>query len=140
MRSKNNDDNATNTVRRALLGAHEALLSAVRIGYERANGRVEGPFALLELAANDEAFAWIRPLSQLIVAFDEAGDEGTLDVNDARAVRALVKPLLTEPSDFLERYVEMMQREPDVVFANAKLTRALAALREVAETASAAEA
>src|SRR6185295_17132587 len=66
-------------VRRGLLRVHKALLDDAQIRYEREQGRVEGSGALLRLVLNDPWFAWLLPLSGLVVQIDEllAADEPT---------------------------------------------------------------
>src|SRR5579862_2837793 len=56
---------------RSLLGIHKALLDHERARYERAHGRVESAGAYLQLVINDPYFAWLGPLTQVIVAIDE---------------------------------------------------------------------
>ena len=58
---------------------HKALLDDARIRYEREQGRIEGAGALLHLVLNDPWFAWLHPLSGLVVQIDEllASDEPT---------------------------------------------------------------
>jgi len=58
-------------VRRGLLRVHKSLLEDARIRYEREQGRIEGSGALLRLVLNDPWFAWLHPLSGLVVQFDE---------------------------------------------------------------------
>jgi hypothetical protein len=111
------------TFRNRLLELHRALLEAVRIDYERANGRVESAGALLQLVTRDAAFAWLHPLSKLIVDLDDPEV-----VPDAAAGRALAEPLLTGGSDFHARYLEVLQTAPAVVLAHAYAIRALKAL------------
>lgn len=62
-------------VRRAALHLHKVLIEAVRLDYERAHGRIENPVELLQLVANDEQFAWLRPLTRLLVELDEEPEE-----------------------------------------------------------------
>ena len=66
-------------MRRGLLRVHKALLDDARIRYEREQGRIEGSGALLQLVLNDPWFAWLHPLSGLVVQIDEllAADEPT---------------------------------------------------------------
>ena len=83
-------------VRRGLLRVHKALLDDARIRYEREQGRIEGSGALLRLVLNDPWFAWLHPLSGLVVQIDEllAADEPTVADGDAllNQARALMRP------------------------------------------------
>lgn len=58
----------------ALLALHKKLLDAERARYERTNGRIPGPGILLQLVLNDPWFAWLRPISTLVVQIDERMD------------------------------------------------------------------
>src|SRR5687767_980307 len=57
-------------LRHALLHLHKTLLDWERAAYERIHGRVTGN-ALLQAIMNDPQFAWLHPMSQLIVTIDE---------------------------------------------------------------------
>jgi hypothetical protein len=117
-------------VRDAVLAVHRALLETERLAWERMNGRVAGNLEVLRLAIEDPWFAWLRPLTALIAAMDEAlqdqGPEG----------EARIAPILTEAatllhpdadgSDFQQRYDEFVQRAPDVAVAHGRLMRVLA--------------
>ena len=72
-------------VRVGLLRIHKALLDDARIRYEREQGRIEGSGALLQLVLNDPWFAWLHPLSGLVVQIDEllAADEPTVADGEA---------------------------------------------------------
>lgn len=117
-------------LRLGLLRLHKALLDAERADYERVHGQVNGG-ELLQLAINHEQFAWLRPVSELIVRIDElldADEPATPD--DAESLlaeaRALLKPL--EAGDgFGQKYFSAIQREPDVVLAHREVTRLLSA-------------
>ena len=66
---------ATDDVRklsRALLEFHKMLIDAERDEYVRAHGVALTPSALLELLIGDSSFNWLQPLTQAIVAIDEA--------------------------------------------------------------------
>ena len=108
-------------VRRGLLRIHKALLDDARIRYEREQGRIEGSGALLRLVLNDPWFAWLHPLSGLVVQIDEllASEEPT--TSDAEALlnqaRALIRPDATGEG-FQRRYHRAIQDVPDVLIAH----------------------
>jgi len=83
-------------VRRGLLRVHKTLLEDARIRYEREQGRIEGSGALLRLVLNDPWFAWLHPLSGLVVQIDEllAADEPTSADGEAllNQARSLMRP------------------------------------------------
>jgi len=111
--------------RRAALDLHKVLLDALRVDYERAHGRVQSPGELLRLVTQDQAFAWLRPLSQLIVALDECEANPEAGASGAAGVRGELRRLLEAPH-FRPHYLECLQREPAVVLAHARLQQHLA--------------
>ncbi|MBV6520718.1 MAG: hypothetical protein MNPFHGCM_00836 [Gemmatimonadaceae bacterium] len=115
--------NRLRTVRRGLLLLHKGLLDAERVRYERLNGRVEGGGTMLQLLLHDPWFAWLRPLSELIVQIDEQlDDDKPASANQVAALISQVKTLLRprEGSDdpFEENYFAALQQSPDVVMAH----------------------
>src|SRR4051812_21279066 len=79
-----------NDVRRRLLELHKALVDVERESYERARGRMtDGEF--LKALIEDPAFAWLGPLTALIVRLDEM--EGDDVPRDYKAeIKRLLKP------------------------------------------------
>jgi hypothetical protein len=117
-------------LRLGLLRLHKALLDAEREDYERVNGQVTGG-ELLQLAINHEQFAWLRPVSELIVRIDELLDAvEPATGNDAESLLAEARSLL-KPSEagggFGGKYFDAIQREPGVVLAHREVTRLLSA-------------
>jgi hypothetical protein len=108
-------------VRRALLHLHKTLLDWERTAYERIHGRVSS-HDLLQAILNDPQFAWLRPLSELIVRIDELMAHEAPDTSaDVNAIldraRALVSP--EEGSGpYAQRYHAALQEHPDAVFAH----------------------
>lgn len=117
-------------VRDAVLTVHRSLLETERLAWERMNGRVAGNLEVLRLAIEDPWFAWLRPLTALIAAMDEALQD------DSPEAEARVGPIIAEASallrpdengsDFQQRYDEFVQRAPDVAVAHGRLMRVLA--------------
>jgi len=114
-------------LRHRLLGLHKAIVDVERIAYERMHGRVTAGEFLGTLVSGDE-FAWLRPLTALIVQLDELID--AREVTDAQAadawpdaLRALLRPD-PDGDDFQRRYAELLQSSPDVALAHAAVTRA----------------
>jgi hypothetical protein len=62
----------TDELRHALLGLHKSLVDYAKTSYESTHGPVGGPANLFRLLVDDPAFQWLRPLSETIVAIDEA--------------------------------------------------------------------
>lgn len=88
------------TVRHELLSLHRALIDAQRAAHERDHGKVTAA-AFLELVIGAPEFAWLRPMTALIVAIDEAIDEANPDSPRARrlALLAAKKAALGGASD-----------------------------------------
>lgn len=108
-------------LRHALLRLHKVLLDWERSGYERIHGR-QSSHDMLTALLNDPQFAWLRPMSQLIVRIDEILGEKTPPMrNDVDAIVAQVKAL-TSPKEtgntYERRYDMALQDHPDAVFAH----------------------
>ena len=58
-------------VRKAVLGLHKALLESERASYERIFGKIGSSYQFLQSVTTDPWFAWLRPVTQLIVVMDE---------------------------------------------------------------------
>jgi hypothetical protein len=112
-------------VRDALLALHKALVDSERIGYEQAIGPIPSPNHFLKLLTSDPWFAWLQPLSRLIVTMDAALDAKeplSLEranelVEDARKILVVSE----EGDGFPRSYFEALQRDPDVIFAHARV-------------------
>src|SRR5436190_15768456 len=110
-------------LREGLFSLHKALIASERVGYEEAFGAIGAPANFLRLLLNDPWFAWLRPLSGLMAAMDEAMD-GKEPLTGRRAVELLneARDLLRpdeEGEGFGRHYFIAMQRDPDVLLAHA---------------------
>lgn len=111
----------------ALLKLHKALLDSEKIVYENNVGPIQSPNHFFQLLTNDPYFAWLRPISQLIVAIDETLDAGepltntNVDSLMSQSVFLLVPAQNT--GDFAERYVAALQRDPRVILAHAQVAK-----------------
>ncbi len=108
-------------LRQALLRLHKTLLDWERTAYDRVHGRTTG-HPLLQAILNDPQFAWLRPLSELIVRIDETLDNDLADIpGEADAIVAQARKLVS-PADqgapYAERYQAALQEYPDAVFAH----------------------
>jgi hypothetical protein len=112
-------------LREALLALHKALVDSERISYEQNLGTIPSPNHFLKLLTDDPWFAWLHPLSQLIVAMDEALDAKTKTPLTGAAAAALVNRtgellVASEAGEgFARHYFDALQRDPDVVMAHA---------------------
>ena len=114
-------------LRHALLKLHKALVDSEGVGYEKTIGKIKSPNHFLQLLTGDPWFAWLHPLSQLIVAMDEVAGRGR--TVDLAKVDALVREsdlllVVSETSEgFSGHYHEALQRDPDVVLAHAEVVK-----------------
>ncbi len=115
--------------RDALLSVHKALLDHERARYERTMGPIESSGRLLQLVIHDPWFAWLHPMTELVVQIDElvTGKEppaaGTLEALLGQA-KGMFNP--TEDGDEFQRhYHEAMQDAPAVVLAHADAVKRL---------------
>ncbi len=123
-------------LRNALFDLHKALVDSERVSYEKTMGAIRSPNQFLQLLTSDPWFAWLHPLSQLIVAMDEALDEKEPLTN--AGVAALVNQtrlllVVSETGDgFSKHYFDALQRDPDVVLAHAETAKLLGPRRSTA--------
>ena len=114
-------------LRDALLNLHKTLIDSERVVYERDVGPIQSPNHFFQLLTNDPWFAWLRPISQLIVAIDETLDakEPLTKVSVDALMRQSVFLLVPAQSsgDFAERYVAALQRDPRVILAHAQVAK-----------------
>ena len=109
-------------VRQALLALHKTLVDSERVTYEQTVGAIRSPGQFLQLLTNDPWFAWLQPLSQLIVSIDQAMDGK--EPLTAPVVDAAIKEAgaLLAPSEigegFSHHYFDALQRDPNVVVAH----------------------
>lgn len=114
---------------KALLPLHRVLIESARDDYALAYGKTVGPTQLIQLMADDPFFAWLKPMTSLIVDIDEMV-RTDFEANDARAIAARVEQLFDDA--FNERYVPLLQQSVDVAIAHAAIRAALAKLAQSA--------
>jgi hypothetical protein len=107
-------------VRRRLLELHKTLIDAEREQHERTLGRLSDG-ELLDALIKDPVFAWLAPLTALIVRLDELQADGERELDPA-PIRAL---LSAGNGDFQRRYADFLQRRPEVLVAHGETLRTL---------------
>lgn len=116
-------------LRDAVLGLHRELLAAERIAWEAMNGRATRNAEFLQLAITDPWFQWLRPMTALIAAIDEAMVDPLPDQEDRVSGLITAARDLLHPddigTDFQQRYYEFVQRSPDVAVAHGVVMREL---------------
>jgi hypothetical protein len=115
-------------LRRGLLHLHKILLDWERVAYDRQHGRAS-PGELLSIVMRDPQFAWLHPLSELIVRIDTMLDvehpEPRTEVEAIlRQARALVAPT-PAAGVYAERYHTALQELPDAVVAHGQVSGVL---------------
>jgi hypothetical protein len=118
----------------ALRELHRGLIEAVRADYERSGTPVSGNVALFQLVVDDPFFAWLRPLSQVMVDVDELLDDGrTPSPEEAQAIsntiHRMISPSAGSEGAFWERYSPLLQADTRVVVAHARVKQALHKVR-----------
>jgi hypothetical protein len=111
------------SLHRALLALHKAVLGAERQNLERVHGSLSSA-AFLQIVSDPVRYGWLKPFSELILAFEE-DDEERIPVEK---LRNRTRELLLPPSQktpFGRRYLSLMQREPGLVLAHAELAKLL---------------
>lgn len=117
-------------VRQTLLTLHKAVLDSERTAYEIVHSPVASPAAFLQLLINDPWFAWLRPITTLIVQIDETlaakkppatAPEMLRLISD---VRALLSPS-REVNGFWKRYTAVVERDPAVTILHEQIGREL---------------
>jgi hypothetical protein len=114
--------------RHALLALHKLLLERERKAYLEDRGPLPTG-GLFQLAMQDESFAWLRPVLQLVVQIDEML-EGPEPWTEAQAAdllgqtRALLRAS-EEGTPFERKYDEALQSDPEIVFAHRAVINAV---------------
>ena len=116
-------------LRAALLELHKVLLASERLSYETSFGRSLAPHDFLHLLTSDPWFAWLAPVTHLLADMDALLDaREPLTVLVVEQMRRQAKVLLTPTETgegFSRHYDEVLQRDPDVLFAHAAMSRLL---------------
>jgi hypothetical protein len=108
------------TLRGALLELHRAIVAIEREDHERRTG-VASAGEFLRLLVEDDSWAWLRPLSALIVQIDEGAGDVTVI---AAETRKLLMPD-SAGTPFQQRYAWLMDRSPEVTYAHGAVMKAL---------------
>jgi len=116
-------------LREALQQLHKTLLASERMSYETSFGVTLSPYQFLQLLTNDPWFAWLAPITQLLADVDARLDEKkSLAPADVQLLGRRTKLLLTPTETgegFSRQYDEVLQRDPDVLFAHVTMAKLL---------------
>lgn len=123
-------------LRNSLLTLHKALLDSERTAYEIVHGTVATPAAFLQLLINDNWFAWLRPITTLIVQIDEAlaAKKPPKEDRDFKQLITDTHALLSpsrEANDFWKPYTAVVARDPAVAVLHNEMQERWPAIRGV---------
>ena len=116
---------------KTLLPLHQRLIQEAKNDYAAATSMPATPTELVRLLMEDPFFAWLKPVTALIVDIDEMArvDFETTDV--ARIAERIDRLFgANVESAFAEKYIPVLQRDVDVAIAHAALRQALRKLQE----------
>lgn len=113
-------------LRHLLLHLHKTLIDWQRRDYEHAHGRLQTT-QLLQVIFNEPSFAWLRPMSGLIVRIDEALEMKPPEVSETGPLVAQARELVAPDagSGYAQRYHAALQELPDAVLAHRDLVTLL---------------
>jgi hypothetical protein len=120
-------------LRTALLHLHKTLLDWQRAEFELDRGPMPAT-QLLQFIFNDEAFAWLRPMSGLIVEIDEALAAKPPESPAVAPLIAQTRDLIAQARDlaapaagsaYSARYQTALQELPEAVLAHRDLVTLL---------------
>lgn len=121
---------ALRDVSKVLLPLHRALIDAAKDDYAFGVAPVK-PSQLLQLLNDDPFFAWLKPLTSLIVDIDEMA-RTDFEASDVAAIADRMDSLFGAKAEesFAAHYIPMLQRSVDVAVGHAALRKAAARLKQ----------
>jgi hypothetical protein len=114
---------------KASSAALQDVLAAI-LRAETLTSPLASPMERLQQITADDAWAWLRPLYQLIADIDHAlAKHDDMQVTEAAAIGAQIKELLSgsdafAPAEFLREYRLLLQADPRVTMAHSAALRA----------------
>jgi hypothetical protein len=116
-------------LREALQELHKTLLASERMSYEASFGVTLSPYQFLHLLTSDAWFAWLAPVTHLLAEIDTLlDDKNFLALPEIQTLVQRIKLLLTPTETgegFSRQYDEVLQRDPDVLFAHVAISKLL---------------
>ena len=115
---------------RALIPLHRALIEATRSDYSFAYGPVDQPTQVFRLVSEHPFFAWLKPITTLIVEIDELARRD-FEVAEATAIGERLDQFFGPSANetFASRYIPILQRDVEVAIAHAEVRKAVSALK-----------
>jgi len=120
---------ALREVSKRLLPLHRALIDVAKEDYAFAVAPVK-PAQLLQLLTDDPFFAWLKPVTSLIVDIDEMA-RTDFEAADVAAIAGRLDHLFGAKAEgaFSAQYIPMLQRSVDIAIGHVELRKAAARLR-----------
>lgn len=115
-------------VREALLNLHKELLNVERKRYEQNFGPVGNEFEFFRLVTSEPSFAWIGPMTTLIVQIDEkVASKEPITAGQIETLYVETRMLLASPEEppFKQEYTKLLQEHPDLVMRHSAVMQAL---------------
>jgi hypothetical protein len=113
---------------KALIPLHRNLIEAAKQEYVFAHAPVT-PTQLLRLLSDDPFFAWLKPVTALIVDIDEMARVDFESADAARIAERVEELFNGNSSDFAPQYVPILQRDVDVAMEHAAVRQAVGKLK-----------
>jgi|SRR5579863_2499943 len=103
---------------------HKALIDLTQHDYERTHGRVESPYALLALVSRHPSFAWLQPMTRLIVDIEDLAARPLPppvkpDVEETR--KRIDRLLISSGEAFSTKYLALLQSSPEIAAEHGRL-------------------
>ena len=108
----------------ALRSLHKALIDSTQRDYEKKHGKIQGPYALFALVAQDPAFAWLQPMTRAIVEIEDRLDPKAPPVllDDFQAAQRSIRALLDPAgAGFAADYFRRVDGDPNVAVEHGRL-------------------
>jgi len=124
-----NNRQALQELAKALRQLHKQLIDLQSTQY----GEVGNPFAHLQLVTMHPDFAWLRVLSEFMVALDERLDDKEA-LDDAatsafkQSVEGLIGPAAASQQEFRDKYLASLHASPDITMLHGGLRLTLGRL------------
>ena len=103
---------------------HKALIDVTQHDYEKVHGKVKNPYALFALVAHDPAFAWLQPMTRLIVEIEDLIGRPLPPPakSDVTEMRKKIDELLVKVGDsFSTHYLSLVQSSPEIAAEHGRL-------------------
>ena len=104
----------TDLLRSTLLSLHKTLLDQAKLKYESTHGPIAGPAALFRLVLEEPSFQWMRPLSETIVAIDEALESDPPASHEAIVAMVKLRLFPDTPTTFSTELAKIQNSNPEI--------------------------